>query len=107
MLAALPHELPQHLIAPEVPMPVVDGLEVVHVDDGHGEQGRFGGAGVVNLLLQRLHEIAPVVQPGKGVMVHGVVEIGPGAFKLQHQPQGEVSHDRRDHQWGGDGDDPC
>ena len=71
----------QHAVADLMTDAVVDGLEVVQIDEEHGEHGAVGTA--LQRLLCPLHEQAPVGQTRQGVV---------GGLVLQPVPQGAHPH---------------
>ena len=62
---------------------VVDGLEVVDVQ--HQQQGGFAGAGdAVDLRLQHMVELAPVVQAGQGVAQRQLAQAVDDRLQIRH-----------------------
>ncbi len=96
----------QDLVAHTVPHRVVDGLEVVEVEEEEGEIG--AGADVP---LQLTLEGAPVGDPGQSVDARHVLDLGvalhqlgPGPVEMDghHQQGGTQDRDAGDHQAAGD-----
>ena len=92
----------QDLVADAVPHRVVDGLEVVEVEEEEGEIG--AGADVP---LQLTLEGAPVGDPGQSVDARHVLDLGvalhqlgPGPVEMDghHQQSGTQDRDAGDHQ---------
>ena len=88
----------QHPVAGVVALRVVDGLEVVEVQEGRGHR-LTGAGGRAHQLVQRLVEAAPVGQPGERVAV--------GAGGPQHESAGDhaqAEDHRVQRERGGQGD---
>ena len=84
------------LVAPEVAHAVVHGLEVVEVEDQHGERDAVALTGR-HLALQGVHQAPPVGGPGQQVPGGGLVEaalrlllLGVVQPELQHGPRPEL-----------------
>ena len=72
-------DLGEHLVAGGVPEAVVDGLELVEVDEQQPD--RAGGAGLAGQRLpDALHQPGPVRQPGQRVVAGQPGQLGFGAL---------------------------
>ena len=74
----LGHDL-QQLVADLVPEAVVDRLELVEVDEQHGDVVDLG---VAEPVVQQVHQIRPVRQPGQLVVARRVAQLLGGAALL-------------------------
>ena len=83
--------LAQHLVAGEVAVGVVVGLEVVDVDDRDAER-RLGAAGAGHLPRQQFLQRAPVGQAGEGVVACQLLHLAEQllAFALDLLQLGDV-----------------
>ncbi len=81
----------EQLVARPVPEAVVDQLEVVEVDEGHGRDGGVGAADPGQRVLDPVEEQRPVGQSGEGV-VEGLV----AQLVLEGPPPGDVADGEHD-----------
>ena len=103
--AAGMRDLLEHLVPAQMAEAVVDGLEVVDIDDGQRKRRpmRFR---LLDFRMQRLHEVAAVVQLGQMVAVNEFMQPRMRLVEFAHQSERDVRHHRGDHRRGEQGDDP-
>ena len=105
MLRARARELSQDLVAVQVPVLVVDALEVVDVDERDGKR-RVVALGAVDLLAQPVHEVAAVEDAGQVIDRALHAQLLVRALHLQHEIERPPRHRRCDQRGAGERNSP-
>ena len=87
-----PGELDQHVVADAVPVPVIDGLEMVEVKHEHAE-GATEPRGPLRLTTHRLAQMPQVAQPSQRIgdrQPLGLLQVAEDAVESPTQPAGLV-----------------